>query len=101
MGERTRFVGVDAHAKTLAVAIAEEAGQPESYGQIANDPTAVRKLVSRLGGGGVRLVVAPYRVHGATRGLIQSAVPGRRQRPPSYRRRRRHTTGSRRQYRAP
>ena len=58
MGERTRFVGVDVHAKTLAVAIAEEVGQPESYGQIANEPTAVRKLVSRLGGRGVRLVVA-------------------------------------------
>jgi hypothetical protein len=58
MGERTRFVGVDAHAKTLAIAIAEEAGQPESYGQIANEPTAVRKLVTRLGGRGVRPVVA-------------------------------------------
>jgi transposase len=58
MGERTRFVGIDAHAKTLAIAIAEEAGQPESYGQIANEPTAVRKLVTRLGGRGVRLVVA-------------------------------------------
>jgi hypothetical protein len=35
MGERTRFIGVDAHAKTLAVAVAEDVGQPESYARRA------------------------------------------------------------------
>ena len=56
MSERTRFLGLDAHAQTIAVAIAEEAGAPNGYGVIPNDPCAVRRLVSRLGGPGVRLV---------------------------------------------
>lgn len=58
MSQRTRFLGLDVHAKTIAVAVADAAGQPEDYGAIANDPGAVRKLVLRLGGDGVRLVAA-------------------------------------------
>lgn len=58
MSERTRFLGLDAHKATIAVAIAEEAGPAETYGTIANDPAAVRKLVTRLGGPEVRLVAA-------------------------------------------
>src|SRR2546422_6957097 len=58
MSERTRFLGLDAHKATIAVAIAEGTGPAETYGSIANDPTAVRKLVSRLGGSDVRLVAA-------------------------------------------
>lgn len=56
MTERTRFVGLDAHARTIAVAVAEEAGGPEGYGVIPNDPSSIRRLVGRLGGPGVRLV---------------------------------------------
>lgn len=56
MTERTRFLGLDAHARTIAVAVAEEAGAPEAYGAIANDPSSIRRLVGRLGGPGVRLV---------------------------------------------
>jgi len=56
MTERTRFVGLDAHARTIAVAVAEEAGAPDEYGVIPNDPSSVRRLVGRLGGPGMRLV---------------------------------------------
>src|SRR5689334_22141919 len=56
MTERTRFVGLDAHARTIAVAVAEEAGAPGEHGVIPNDPSSVRRLVGRLGGPGVRLV---------------------------------------------
>jgi transposase len=59
MIERTRFVGLDVHKVNIAVAVAEEGGgQPEDHGQIANDPSAIRKLMSRLGGTGVHLRVA-------------------------------------------
>ena len=56
MSERTRFLGLDAHAHTVAVAIAEEVGAPSEYGVIPNDPSSVRRMVGRLGGPGVRLV---------------------------------------------
>jgi len=38
-----RYLGLDVHRATIAVAIAEEEGAPSSYGTIANDPDAVRK----------------------------------------------------------
>jgi hypothetical protein len=41
-----------------AVAIADEAGAPSSCGTIANDPAAVRKLMTRLGGPEIELRVA-------------------------------------------
>lgn len=56
MTERTRFLGLDAHARTIAVAIAEESGAPGEHGVIPNDPSSVRRLVRRLGAPGVRLV---------------------------------------------
>jgi transposase len=58
MSERTRFLESDAHKATIAVAVAEDAGLAETWGTIANDPTAVRKLAVRLGGQDVRLVAA-------------------------------------------
>jgi hypothetical protein len=60
---RVRYIGLDVHRATVAVAIAEEQGSPSSYGTIANDPAAVRKLMLRLGGKDVEL-----RAHSA-RGL--------------------------------
>lgn len=46
-----RFVGLDVHAETIAVAVAEGSGSREirSYGVIANRPEAIRKLVKKLG----------------------------------------------------
>jgi transposase len=45
----TRFLGLDVHKATIAVAVAEASGPPALYGTIANDPGAIRKLVNRLG----------------------------------------------------
>ena len=55
---RSRYIGLDVHRATISVAIAEEDGAPTSYGKIANDPSAIRKLMVRLGGPDVRLRVA-------------------------------------------
>lgn len=53
-----RYVGLDVHRASITVAVAESEGAPTSYGAIANEPAAVRKLVTRLGGTEVRLHVA-------------------------------------------
>jgi transposase len=55
---RLRYIGLDVHRATIAVAIAEEEGSPSSYGATANDPAAVRKLMRQLGGKDVELRVA-------------------------------------------
>ncbi len=44
----TRFVGLDVHAATIAVAIAEPSGEVRGMGTIPNEPEAVRKLMKRL-----------------------------------------------------
>ncbi len=44
-----RFVGLDVHAETIAVAIAEKDGKPRPVGIIPNRPDSVRKLVKKLG----------------------------------------------------
>ena len=46
-----RYVGLDVHKHTIAVAIAETSGPPELYGVIPNDPKVVRGLVEKLGQG--------------------------------------------------
>ena len=50
MKEATRFVGLDVHAETIAVAVAEPGrGEVRSLGIIPNDVGAVRKLIQKLG----------------------------------------------------
>ena len=50
MNEATRFVGLDVHAETIAVAVAEPGrGEVRSLGIIPNDPASVRKLIQKLG----------------------------------------------------
>ncbi len=44
-----RYLGLDAHAQTIAVAVAETGGEVRSVGTIANTPAALRKLINRLG----------------------------------------------------
>ena len=50
MNEATRFLGLDVHAEPIAVALAEPGrGEVRSLGMIANEPTAIRKLIQKLG----------------------------------------------------
>ena len=46
---KVRFLGLDVHAETIAVAVAEEHGEVRSFGTIPNRVESVRKLVKRLG----------------------------------------------------
>ena len=47
--KRVQFVGLDVHADTIAVAVAEPGGTVRSVGVIPNRPESIRKLVKRLG----------------------------------------------------
>jgi len=49
MKEKLRFLGLDVHAKTIAVAIAEPDGEVRSLGTIPNRLESVRKLIKKLG----------------------------------------------------
>ena len=44
-----RYVGLDVHAETVAVAVAEAGGEVRSVGVIPNRPQAIRRLVKKLG----------------------------------------------------
>src|SRR3989441_6092417 len=47
--KNTRFVGLDVHAATIAVAVAEPDGEVRSVGTIPNEPEAVRRVMRKLG----------------------------------------------------
>src|SRR5208283_5870693 len=49
MKEKVRFLGLDVHAETIAVAVAEPDGEVRSLGTIANREESIRKLVKKLG----------------------------------------------------
>jgi transposase len=49
MKKKVRFLGLDVHAETIAVAIAEADGEVRSLGTIANRAESIRKLVKKLG----------------------------------------------------
>ena len=49
MREKVRFLGLDVHAETIAVAIAEPDGEVRSLGTIANRAESIRKMVKKLG----------------------------------------------------
>jgi transposase len=49
MREKLRFLGMDVHAETIAVAIAEADGEVRSLGTIANREDSIRKFIRKLG----------------------------------------------------
>lgn len=48
MAKSIRYVGLDVHADTIAVAISEGRGEVRSLGTIPNRPESIRKLIKRL-----------------------------------------------------
>jgi transposase len=58
MHEHTRLVGLDAHAATIAVAVANQDGSVTEHGAIVNDAHAVRTLITRLSAPEVHLRLA-------------------------------------------
>ena len=57
MQQSTKFIGLDVHAKTIAVAAAEDGprGEVRFVGTVAHTEDAVRRLVAKLGGENIRL----------------------------------------------
>ena len=49
MREKLRFLGLDVHAETIAVAVAEADGEVRSLETIANREESIRKLSGSLG----------------------------------------------------
>jgi transposase len=49
MREKLRFLGLDVHAETIVVAVAEANGEVRSLGTIANREDSVRKFIKKLG----------------------------------------------------
>jgi hypothetical protein len=49
MKEKLRFLGLDIHAETIAVAVAEPEGEVRSLGTIPNRAESLRKLIKKLG----------------------------------------------------
>jgi len=47
--KRIKFVGLDVHAETIAVAVAEQDGEVRSVGVIPNRGESIRRLVKKLG----------------------------------------------------
>jgi transposase len=45
---KVRFLGLDVHAETIAVAVAEPDGEVRSLGTIPNREESIRKLVKKL-----------------------------------------------------
>ncbi|MFZ3380925.1 MAG: IS110 family transposase [Candidatus Acidiferrales bacterium] len=47
--KRIKFVGLDVHAETISIAVAEQGGEIRSLGVISNREESIRKLVKKLG----------------------------------------------------
>jgi transposase len=52
----TKYVGLDVHKETIAVAIAKEGrGEPVYYGEIANNVEALRKMIKKVASNGEKV----------------------------------------------
>ena len=49
MKEKLRFLGLDVHAETIAVAVSEPEGEVRTLGTIPNRAESIRKLIKKLG----------------------------------------------------
>ena len=49
MQEKVRFLGLEVHAETIAVAVAEPDGEVRSLGTISNRTESIRKMIRKLG----------------------------------------------------
>src|ERR1700731_1885300 len=49
MKEKLRFLGLDVHAETIAVAVAEPDGEVRSLGTIPNRPEPIGRLIRKVG----------------------------------------------------
>ena len=49
MKEKLRFLGLDVHAETIAVAVADPDGEVRSLGAIPNRVESIRKMIRKLG----------------------------------------------------
>ena len=49
MKAKVRFLGLDVHAETIAIAVAEPDGEVRSLGTILNRGESIRRLVKKLG----------------------------------------------------
>jgi transposase len=47
--KNVRFIGMDVHAETIAVAVAESGGEVRSLGTIPNRSESIARLVKKLG----------------------------------------------------
>ena len=57
MADRITYVGLDVHKESIVVAVAAGGlrGEVREYGRIANTPTALARLLRKLGDDGVSL----------------------------------------------
>src|ERR1700743_2971925 len=49
MQAKVRFLGLDVHAETIAIAVAEQDGEVRSLGTIPNRAESIRKMIKKLG----------------------------------------------------
>lgn len=55
MNKCSKYVGLDVHQETIAVAVADTAGELRYMGEIVNTPEAIAKLVAQIKRGTGRL----------------------------------------------